>query len=87
MLDVLKVRYIKQIVSDPEYARNCAIEYGEQYGAWIAEYHMWNGVDCKRAKIASENADKYFKRMRSCARTASIFNFSDNYPEELDYES
>ena len=87
IFDVLRIRQIKRMISDPDYARNRAIEYGEQHGAWVAEYHMWNGIDNNRAKAAFDNANRYLKRMQNYAKSARILHLAEHYPEGLDYES
>ena len=50
-----------------DYERNRAIMYGEQYGAWVAEYHLWKNIDVERAQKAMNNADMYLRRAKRYA--------------------
>ena len=72
----------KKMMRAADYERNRAIIYGEQYGAWVAEYHLWKNIDANRAKAAMTLADRYLRRAkRYAAEMFARYRDEDISPE------
>ena len=80
-----RMKRARKIIEDIDYERNRAIMYGEQYGAWIAEYHLWKNIDTERAQRAMNNAEMYLHRVKRYAEEMFV-RYSEGELDPSAYE-
>ena len=87
-MNTIKLSYLKWRISQPNYYRDRAIQMGETYGAWTAEYSLWQekerylGQYYHQLSHADKMRDRYIIRMNWYAAHAAL-----GYDESMDYQS